>query len=178
MKNNDLSDSYQYAYWTKKVLLKVHSDITETINKGSSPWCNRPCYTIIALGVFHWHQGKAFSWMKSFWHNPVRFFQWWNITRWRVLGIRVRTITNTYGVYTKPVCEIIKRHNFSYHCYADDIHVYVALKPGVKQYLLFSFVKRKKKTENPHIRMGSNCIKASAFVRNLNLFLEASKFHI
>ena len=31
-------------------------------------------------------------------------------------------------MYTKPVGEIIKRHNIKYHCYADDT-VYMTLKP-------------------------------------------------
>jgi len=32
-------------------------------------------------------------------------------------------------MYTKPVGEIIKRHNIKYHCYADDTQVYMTLKP-------------------------------------------------
>ena len=35
---------------------------------------------------------------------------------------------NNYCMYTKPVGEIIKRYNIKYHCYADDIRVYMTLK--------------------------------------------------
>jgi len=34
-----------------------------------------------------------------------------------------------YGMYTKPVGEIIKRHNIKYHCYANDAQVHMTLKP-------------------------------------------------
>ena len=33
-----------------------------------------------------------------------------------------------YCMYNKPVGEIIKRYNIKYHCYADDIQVYMTLK--------------------------------------------------
>jgi len=36
---------------------------------------------------------------------------------------------NNYCMYTKPVGEIIKRHNIKYHCYTDDTQVYMTLKP-------------------------------------------------
>jgi hypothetical protein len=32
-------------------------------------------------------------------------------------------------MYTKPVGEIVKRYNLSYHCYADDTQLYVTIKP-------------------------------------------------
>jgi len=31
-------------------------------------------------------------------------------------------------MYTKPVGEIIKRHNIKYHCYADETQVHITLK--------------------------------------------------
>ena len=34
-----------------------------------------------------------------------------------------------YCMYTKPVGEIIKRHNNKYNCYANDTQVYMTLKP-------------------------------------------------
>jgi len=37
-----------------------------------------------------------------------------------------------YCMYTKPVGEIIKWHNFKYHSYADDSRVYITLKPCEK----------------------------------------------
>jgi len=35
-------------------------------------------------------------------------------------------------MHTKPVGEIIKRHNIKYRCYADDAHIYTILKPWDK----------------------------------------------
>jgi len=37
-----------------------------------------------------------------------------------------------YCVYTEPVGETMVRHRTNYHCYSDDIQVYVTLKPGRK----------------------------------------------
>ena len=35
-----------------------------------------------------------------------------------------------YRICTKPVGEIIKRHNINYNCYADGIQLHKTLKPG------------------------------------------------
>ena len=34
-----------------------------------------------------------------------------------------------YCMFTKPIGEICRRHNMSYHCYADDTQVYIVIKP-------------------------------------------------
>lgn len=34
-----------------------------------------------------------------------------------------------YCMFTKPIGEICRRHNMSYHCYADDTQVYITVKP-------------------------------------------------
>jgi len=46
-----------------------------------------------------------------------------NVPHGFVLGV------NNYSINTKPVGEIIKRHNGKYHCYVYNTHVYMALKP-------------------------------------------------
>ena len=41
--------------------------------------------------------------------------------------------TKNYRMYTKPVGEIIKRHNIKYRCYADDTQVQMTLKASDKR---------------------------------------------
>ena len=36
----------------------------------------------------------------------------------------------TPSMYTKPIGDIVKRHRFNYHCYADDTYMYFSIKPG------------------------------------------------
>ena len=40
-----------------------------------------------------------------------------------VLGLK------NYCMYTKIVGEMIKQHNFKYHCYTDDTQAYITLNP-------------------------------------------------
>ena len=46
------------------------------------------------------------------------------VPRGFVLGAKM------YGMNTNPLREIIKRHDFKYHCYADETLVYMTLKRG------------------------------------------------
>ena len=48
--------------------------------------------------------------------------------------------TKNYSMYTKPVGEIIKRHNVMYHCYGDDTQEYMILKQFDKCYMSLEHV--------------------------------------
>ena len=45
------------------------------------------------------------------------------VTQGSVLGPKL------YCIFSRPIGEICKRHNMSYHCYADDTQVYLEFKP-------------------------------------------------
>ena len=51
-----------------------------------------------------------------------------------LFGVPQRSVLgpNNYCMYTKPVGEIVKRHNIKYHCYVDDTQMYMTLKPRDK----------------------------------------------
>ena len=40
-----------------------------------------------------------------------------------------------YCMYTKPVCDIIRRHGLMHHSYADDTQIYITIKPSTDNWL-------------------------------------------
>ncbi|CAC5359324.1 unnamed protein product [Mytilus coruscus] len=78
--------------------------------------------------------GTALSWLKSYlktWtqriaigsvlSDDIRLL--FGVPQGSVLGPKL------YCIFSRPIGKICKRHNTSYHCYADDTQVYLVFKP-------------------------------------------------
>jgi len=92
------------TYSTETALLKVHHDIAEALD--------RKCMAaLVLLDLF-----PAFVVIED---NCLNF----GVPQGSALG------PHKHCLYSKPIGAICTRHNLLYHCYADDTHVYMAIKP-------------------------------------------------
>ena len=70
--------------------------------------------------LFEWPNSTCRCWFSSVKFNASSM---WRGAKLFVLGPRL------YCIFAKPISEICRRHNFSHHSYADDIQVYLVIKP-------------------------------------------------
>jgi hypothetical protein len=145
-----LHDGFQSAYRkghsTESALLRVQCDIMEALDQGSvvilvmldlSAAFDTIDHDLLLHRLQHSFgiTSKALDWFRSYFTSRTQRVAVGNITsspkglqygvpQGSVLGPKV------YCMYTKPVTNIIQQHNFSYHCYADDLEGYIAIKPS------------------------------------------------
>lgn len=149
LNGNTLHDNFQSAYRpchsTETALLKVQSDITKALDKGSTAVLvmldlSAAFDTIdheILLKRFERSCGirsNALAWIKSYLsdrsqsivvdsvNSPGRSLEF-GVPQGSVLGPKM------YCMYTRPVGDIAKNHNLLYHGYADDTQLYVVIEP-------------------------------------------------
>ena len=77
---------------------------------------------------------KALEWLQSYLHNRtqcVRLGDEFSSNRQLPCGVPQGSVLGPmiYCMFTRPVGEIIRRHNLHYHCYADDSQIYMMFKP-------------------------------------------------
>jgi len=126
-------------------LLKVNSDIPEALDEGSMAALIMLVLPVafdvidhpILLKRLEFSFGikeKALTWVKSYLADRTHCVPvtdkispdvdlHFGVSQGSVLGPK------NYCMYTKPVGEIITRHNIKYHCYANHTRVYTILKP-------------------------------------------------
>ena len=147
--SNYLHDRVQSAYRaghsTETALLRVHHDITRALNKNRcavlvmldlSAAFDVIDHTILrkrleySFGI----SGGALQWLLSYLQDRTQriaigsvlsdeFHLQCGVPQGFVLG------PNLYYIFSKPIAEICRRHNMSYHFYANDTQLYLVFEP-------------------------------------------------
>lgn len=149
--SNNLQDTYQSAYRvyhsTETALLKVHHDIVTALDSNS-------CAVLLMLDLSaafdvidhsilvkrlkfsYGIGGDALAWIESYLTNRYQrvavlssasadFQLNYGVPQGSVLGPKL------YCMFSKPICEICRKHGMSFHSYADDTQVYMVVKPSL-----------------------------------------------
>ena len=153
-KNNlmdDVQSAYRQHHSTETALLKVQTDIMTSLDQGSvaallmldlSAAFDTIDHSIL-LSRFENTFGirdRALTWFKSYLTNRTQSvaigdvisadqIMDFSVPQGSVLGPK------TYCMYTKPVCDIIRRHGLMHHSYADDTQIYITIKPSTDNWL-------------------------------------------
>ena len=150
LEENSLHDSHQSAYRkfhsTETALLKVQTDITEALDKGSmavfimldlSAAFDTLDHTILLrrLQCFIGIEGNALKWFHSYISNRTQTVAVrhqsskaivieYGVPQGSVLGPKL------YCMYTRPVGKIVDKFGLNHHIYADDTQAYIIIKPS------------------------------------------------
>ena len=147
---NNLATKLQSAYTpchsTETALLKVHSDILESMDHGKimllvmldlSAAFDTIDHQILLtrLEAYYGLTGDALNWMSSYLRqrkqvvvtdgqrSSTQVLQY-GVPQGSVLGPKL------YTLYTKPLADIINQHGLQYHFYADDTQIYTSFDPS------------------------------------------------
>ena len=141
---DNLQSAYRSCHSTETALLRVHHDIVSALDKNH-------CVALILLDLSAAFDvidhtilfrrlansfgitGDALLWFKSYMNNRKQRVAIgsetsdsavlkYGVPQGSVLGPKI------YTMFSKPVGEICRRHNISYHCYADDTQIYFTIK--------------------------------------------------
>ncbi|PIK41221.1 reverse transcriptase-like protein [Apostichopus japonicus] len=146
---NALHDTYQSAYRqhhsTESALLKVHNDIAVSLDSKFNVALIlldlSAAFDVIDHQILFQRLEKTFgvtlnalSWFKSYMTGRK---QWVKIGQTSSTAVQLSSGVPQgsvlgpiiYCMFTKPLCEIIKRHQVNYHCYADDTQLYLQFDP-------------------------------------------------
>ena len=150
--NNNLHEVFQSAYKqghsTETALVRVQNDILRTIDNNGcailllldlSAAFDTVDHHILLTRLSHrlGIKGKALAWIKSYLHDRSQFVCIGNehsTTRDLPYGVPQGSVLGPirilYLFYTTPLADVIKKHDMSYHFYADDSQIYMSFKPS------------------------------------------------
>jgi len=135
--------TYRAAHSTETALLRVHHDITSTLDKGPTVALvmldQSAAFDVIYHDILLHHlafafgiSGRALKRFGLYLHDRsqcVCVRKDVSKTLRVVCGVPQGSVLGPllYIMYTKSIGEICHRHNVLYHCYADDIQLYCAV---------------------------------------------------
>ena len=148
MLKNLLYDPFQSAYSkqhsTETAILKVQNDIIASLDVGKctvlgsldlSAAFDTVDHHVLLKSMRHLYgiDDTAWCWFKSYLdnrHTKVRINDSLSPSRVLVCGVPHGSVLGArlYSMFIYPISNIIKRHGVRYHCYADDIQIYMQCK--------------------------------------------------
>ena len=148
----EFQSAYKIAHSTETALLKIQSDILMSLDNGKavvlvfldmSAAFDTVNHKILlsrlsdSFGI----KGMALKWFNSYLTNRKQFVAINNAVSsvWdQNVGVPQGSVLGPilYVLYTSPVADIIKSYGLSYHTYADDAQLYIALSHSSHQQLL------------------------------------------
>lgn len=143
--HDDLQSAYRACHSTETALLRVHHDITLALD-------NNSCAVLVMLDLSaafdvidhpilmerlqysYGITGQALTWINSYLSDRSQSVNIGNIVSTEKIlsfGVPQGSVLGPkkYCMFSKPIGQICKRHNMSYHCYADDTQAYLVIKP-------------------------------------------------
>jgi hypothetical protein len=143
--HDDLQSAHRACHSTETALLRVHHDITLALD-------NNSCAVLVMLDLSaafdaidhpilmerlqysHGITGQALTWINSYLSDRSQSVNIGNIVSTEKIlsfGVPQGSVLGPkkYCMFSKPIGQICKRHNMSYHCYADDTQAYLVIKP-------------------------------------------------
>lgn len=144
---NNLYDSHQSAYRrghsTETALLKVQSDIADTLDHGTSVILimldlsaafDTIDHNILLKRFSHSYgiRGMAQAWFRSYLTDPHQCIEIENsVSEYMLMqfGVPQGSVLGPkeYCMYAKPISNIICKYDLCYHCYADDTQIYLTI---------------------------------------------------
>ena len=146
--HNIFQSAYKANHSTETALLRFQNDILMAIDGGLtvvvvfldlSAAFDTICHQILLSRLEHRFgiKGQVLSWIKSYLQDRVQSVHIGKVASTEKplnCGVPQGSVLGPilFTAYTAPLTDIIQQHGLHFHCYADDIQLYVAL-PSKKQ---------------------------------------------
>jgi hypothetical protein len=142
---DDLQSAYRVGHSTETALLKVQNDIAAALDQRSMVMLILLDLSAAFDVIEHKIMLKRFEYSFGITSTALHWIQSYHTDRTQRVAVGSETSASKhlscgvpqgsvlgpkeYCMYTKPVGQIIRQHNLSYHCYADDTQVYITVNP-------------------------------------------------
>ena len=134
---------FRVRHSTETALLKVQNDVLQALDKGSAVALimldllaafDTIDHTILLsrLQELFGVQGQALSWFNSYLSHRTQRVSVGNVISDSLeldFGVPQGSVLapTLYSLYTKPISDIIRKFDLSYHSYADDTQLYISI---------------------------------------------------